>query len=800
MADRVKGINIQLGGDITGLSKALQGINKEISQTGTKLKDVNRLLKLDPKNTTLLAQKQGLLKDKINATETKLKSLKEADKQAKAQLDSGDLGKDKYDSLQREIIATESELKKMKAEAASANLANVSTGMNDVGNSMKSAGKAMLPVTAAVAAVGTASVKATADFDTAMAQVAATKGTTVDNITDLREAAQEAGEQTAWSASEAAEALNYLSLAGLDSASAAGNLNATLNLASAGSMELGDASDMLTDAMTALGIEMDENGENATAFGDKMATTASKSNTSVEQLGEGILKVGGTAKNMAGGTTELNAALGILADNSIKGEEGGTHLRNMLLALNPTTEKAKNAWKELGVSAYDTDGNLRPLQDTFADLNKAMEGMTDEEKTSYLQKMFNKTDLSSVNAMLATSSDRWNELSSAIDGSDGAMQDMADTQLDNLNGQLTLLKSALEGAAISIGGELMPYIQALTEKVQGAVEWFNSLSESQKALVVKIALVVAAIGPVLSIVGSIIGALSTAVGIVSTFLGALAAGEGVIGALGVAFGVALGPVLAIIAAISAVIAVGVLLYKNWDKIKTVANNVATAVQKAFKGMLSSVRSIFNSIRSVASKVWKAIKTVITAAVNGIKNKVSSVFNSMKSKISSVFNGIKAKAKSAFNAVKTAILTPLNAAKKKVTSTLSSMKEKFTSFKSAVSKSFNFLSGLKVPKITISGGKLPYGIGGAGVKPSISVKWNKKAMNNPFMFSGATLFGAGEAGDEVLYGRRSLMNDIKSAVGGGGTNVVMNMTVNGADNPEQWGRVMAAEFRRKVRMA
>ena len=299
------------------------------------------------------------------------------------------------------------------------------------------------------------SVSAGMSFDSAMSQVAATMGTTVDSISELRDFAQEMGATTAFSATQSAEALNYMALAGYDAETSMSMLPNVLNLAAAGGMELARASDMITDASSALGLSLDETSE----LVDKMAMASSKSNTSVAQLGDAILTVGGTAKNLAGGTTELSAALGILADNGIKGAEGGTALRNIILSLSAPTDKAAAKMEELGVAAYDNEGNLRSLNDIFTDLNGALSTMTQGEQTDVLNTLFNKVDLKSANALLANTGERFYELTGYIDDATGSAQNMADVQLGNLQGDITLFQSALEGAQIAISDSLTPTLR-----------------------------------------------------------------------------------------------------------------------------------------------------------------------------------------------------------------------------------------------------------------------------------------------------------------------------------------------------
>lgn len=270
MANRIKGITVEIGGDTTGLDKALKSVNSSIKTTQSALRDVNRLLKLDPTNTDLLAQKQKLLKDAIGSTKEKLDALKTAQEQAKAQLENGTLGQDKYDALQREIIETTQELERLQTQAIESNatlakIEEVGGKLQATGDKISGVGEKLMPVTAGITALGTAAVKTTADFDSSMSQVQATMGITADSMSELngesvntvdslRALAKQMGSETAFSASECADAMNYLALAGYDTQEIYDTLPTVLNLAAAGGIDLASASDMVTDAMSALGI------------------------------------------------------------------------------------------------------------------------------------------------------------------------------------------------------------------------------------------------------------------------------------------------------------------------------------------------------------------------------------------------------------------------------------------------------------------------------------------------------------------------------------------------------------------
>ena len=348
-------------------------------------------------------------------------------------------------------------------------------GVKHVGSGIKAMTKiavsACAAAGAAIAGLAAAAVKVGKEFESSMSQVYATMGIDKNSkqgqadMETLASAAKEMGATTAFSASEAAEGLNYLALAGYSAEEAATALPYTLKLAGAGAMELADASDMVTDAMSALNLEANES--NLSAFSDQLAKSASTTNTSVQQLGEAILTVGANAATMAGGTAELNAALGILANNGMKGSEGGTHLRNMLLSLQSPTSAAAKELDALGVSVYDAQGNMRSLNDIFVDMQKGMEGYSQQEVDSAFAAIFNKRDLAAAKAMMKASGEEFANLEKTIANSAGACDQMYSTQLDNLEGDITIFKSALEGLGIeiyeNIGGGVRDAVQLGTE-------------------------------------------------------------------------------------------------------------------------------------------------------------------------------------------------------------------------------------------------------------------------------------------------------------------------------------------------
>lgn len=337
---------------------------------------------------------------------------------------------------------------------------------------LATATKTITATSAALSGMGGYAVKVGSSFEAAMSQVAATMGMSTEEIhngsaefTKLQEAAKNAGATTMFSATQAADALNYMALAGYDTNKAVNTLPTILNLAAAGNMDLATASDMVTDSMSALG----DKAGTVESFVDKMAKTSQKSNTSVQQLGEALLTVGGTAKSLAGGVTEANTVLGIFADNGVKGAEGGTALRNVILSLSAPTDTARKKMEELGLNVFDAEGKMRPLNDTFNDLNKILGSMNEGERTQVLNTIFNKVDLKSVNALLANSGERFDQLKGYIEDADGAAGQMADTMQDNLQGKMTTLNSALEGLGIGIYENIEDSLKEAAEEGISAV-------------------------------------------------------------------------------------------------------------------------------------------------------------------------------------------------------------------------------------------------------------------------------------------------------------------------------------------
>ena len=803
MANRIKGITVEIGGDTTKLQTALKGVNSSIRDTQSQLRDVEKLLKLDPGNTELLAQKHRLLGEAVAGTKEKLETLKTAAEQANTALANGEITQDQYDALQREIIETENNLRDLERQAGQSAVALqkiAATGekLKTVGDNISSAGQKLLPVTAGVTALGTAAVSTAANFESSMSQVQATMGITkdamstvngesVNTMDTLSALAKKMGSETAFSASECAEALNYLALAGYDTQQMCDTLPTVLNLAAAGGIDLAAASDMVTDAMSALGMGVDEAG----TMVDQMAKTASTTNTSVAQLGEGILTIGATAKTVKGGTAELNTALGILANNGIKGAEGGTHLRNVILSLQNPTDKAAACMEQLGLDVYDSEGNMRSLNDILGDLNTSMDGMTAAEKSNIIGQIFNKTDLASVNALLANTGTTWDDLQQSITDSGGAAQQMADTQLDNLQGQLTILKSALEGLAISFGELLLPAIKTIVGWVQKFVDWLNGMDEGTKKVVTTIALLAAALGPVLIVIGKVVSAVGTIMTIVPKVAGVINTVKTAFAALNTTM--LANPIFLIIAAITALVAAFIYLWNTnedfrqfwinlWENVKEVAIAVWEAIKNffsaAWEAISSTAQAVWNGIKDFFSGLWEGIKTIFSTVVEVIKTIITTYFNIYKTIITTVLNAIKTVFTTVWNGIKTVVTTVVTAIQTFITTAWNAIKNTVTTvlnaIKAVITTVWNAIKSAVTSVVN-------------GIKSTITSVWNGikstvSSVVNSIKNTVTTVF------NNIWSGIKGTMGKIVSSIKEGFNNAISFIT-SLPSKALQWGKDM-----------
>lgn len=750
MADRIKGITIEIGGDTTKLVSALKDVNKQIRDTQSDLRDIDKLLKLDPKNTELLTQKHELLSKAVGDTKDKLEKLKEAQRQM--QLSGVDKSSEEYQRLEREIIDCEQALKKLEKQSRQSNVtlqkvAATGQQFKKIGGAVSAVGQEVSKASAVVATGFGAAVKTTMDFDTQMSQVKSlVKGITDDEFDKLRNKAREMGKETRFSATEAAEGLSYMALAGWDTEEMLDGLEPVLNLAIASGTELGTTSDIVTDALSAFGLE----AKDTSHFVDVLAETSRSSNTNVEMLGESFKYAGTLAGGMGFTVDDIALALGLMANNGIKSTQAGTSLRGVLTRLAKPTKESAMAIETLGLNIENSDGSLKSMKEILDDLRTAfnlgngdVEGFKEElasldeqfaqgeldeeayasavedlatatygaegaERLRLATMLAGKNALSGFLALVNSTEEDYNDLADSIANSTNAAEEMRKTMSDNLGGDMDKLKSSLQELAISFGDILVPKIRKAVEWFQGLVDKFNGMSEGQKKLVTVIGVIIVVLGPLLVIIGNLISLIGQVMIFMPMIVGAMTP---VIGAIG-AFVVANASVIAVIGLVIAAI---VTWIKHWDDIK------------------------------------EAIRLVGELLVEWYEDKIKPIFDK-------VIKGIDA------------------------------LKNAWGLFKSVFEKMIK--PNIKMPHLKVEGAldlfKIPPSV------PKVKMEWYKKAyddaylLNSPTIFgaSGGKLLGGGEGnGSEAVVGTDKLMSMMAEVVGNANSNitVVLEGDANGVFN-------------------
>nr|DAF52498.1 MAG TPA: minor tail protein [Siphoviridae sp. ctCb814] len=748
---------------------------------------------------------------------------------------------------------------------------NASSSTSKIGGAFKAVGKvaktAMVAGSAAAVAFTKTSIDAGMNFDTAMSQVAATMGTTVDKIGNVKAKAEEMGRTTKYTATEAAEGMNILAQAGLSADEQISGIGTVLNLASAGAMSLEESASYTAGAVKGFGDSM----SNASYYADLMAKGATLANTDVRGLGEAFSGSAATAKNYGQAADSVTLSLLRLAEQNVTGSEASTALNRAMADLYTPTDDASKALDQLGVSAYKSNGEAKDFNDLVDELNGSLQGMTAEQKNNALATIFTTQGLQAFNKMTASSDATVQKFWKGIQDSSGSAAQQAATQLDNLQGDITLLSSATEGLQLAFyntfSGTIRGAIKGITSEVSGLAEAMESggisgaLSKlAQDAINFSgqlpgltkiggdlinglISSVTQNSGSITTAVGQLLNNLAstistglnvfTSVGVnllttiasgmtqgIPTFLGQALpmltqfteslrsnAGKLINAGLTLIQNIAQGlinsiPVL--IAYVPTIITnLAGIINDNAPKILatgvTIITNLAIGLVRAIPLLIVNLPKIITAIVSVFTAFnWFSLgKNIVTGIIKGVKNLPSLLKTAAKNAV----NGFKGafRGNGILSAVKGAFTKIPSAVKSIFTKAVSLVKSFPGRFKSALKFSWS-LPHLNLPHLSVSGGKAPFGIGGKGSLPSFHISWYKKAMESPYVFSDATLFGAGEAGDEMLYGRSRLMSDIREATRGTKNDVTINVTVNGADNPEEWGRRMASELRRQVKMA
>jgi TP901 family phage tail tape measure protein len=508
----------------------------------------------------------------------------------------------RLDQFKQDIQTASTEFKELKN-----NVSDNMSAMSTVGGAMKDVGKSMSKyVTAPIVAAGTASMYMFTQFEEAMSQVKAVGGMTGDQLQSMTDLALEMGAKTKFSALEAANAMYELTKLGFDANEMMTALPATMDLAAAGDVGLAEASVIVAQSMNMFG----ESASQTTRYADVFAKAAAMGALDVTTLGEALSYAGPSAAAMGYSLEETAAALAVFSDAGIDSTRAGSTFEALMRDMKKNAMDnggaltfLGKAGEEVAISMYDANGKIRPLVDIVRDLEIATEGMTDAQRDAALSNVANTQGLRGLNVLLGKGADYLQTYTDEIYNSSGAGDEMARIMQDNLAGSLEQLGGALETAGIAIGEVLAPVIRDIADGIKALVEWFMSLSPTGKKVVVIVAAIAAAIGPLLFIIGALLAVIP-----------AIATGFGIVSA---AAAPVILPILAVVAAIAAVIAIGVLLYKNWDKIKKFAGNLWEGIKSGWTAMVEGIKNLFKGIGEFFVGVWDRITTTFTNAFTAI---------------------------------------------------------------------------------------------------------------------------------------------------------------------------------------
>ena len=524
---------------------------------------------------------------------------------------------DKFTAPSKETLKA---MRKMSSEAKAAG-----KSIKSAGDTIANAGSKMTKsVTVPIAGVGVAAVKTAADYESAMSNVQAITGATGDDFKKLTQLGKDLGASTAWSAQECAEAMQYTGMAGWTAQQNIDGLKGILDLASASGTELARTSDIMTDAISAFGYKASDSAK----FADVMTKACTSANVSVDTLGESYKYCGAICGTMGYSIDEVTTSLAVMGNMGIKGSQAGTALKNAISNMAAPTKNMKAAMDDLGISITNQDGSMKSWGDVIKNLQGSFKGLSQDQQAAYAKQLFGKESMAGMLAIINTSTKDYNALADSIKNSGGAANDAAQTQLNNLNGQLTLLKSALEGAAITIGDKLLPYIKSAVAWVQKATDWFNGLSDAQVNTIMKIAGVVAAIGPAIMIFGKLTSGIGQAVLTFGKISGAIAKAGGVLGLITSPAGIVIG-------VLAGVAAAAFLIIKNWDKVKPAVMKVKDAFTSVMPSIKQTIANAISAAMPIITTLVKTFKDIMPKAINVAKTVIAAITPVIKTVVNTV---------------------------------------------------------------------------------------------------------------------------------------------------------------------
>lgn len=811
-AKTIKGITVVINGNATGLGKALQAAEKCSMGLNKELQEVNKALKFNPSSTTLLAEKQKVLADAVKAAKDELKTLEDAQKDVTRQYEAGEIDRGAYLEFQNKLEAARANLKRLEEQqrkfgnVAAQVMQQAGEKVSDFGDRVKDAGKAVMPLSAATTAAGAATVKMAWDFEDSMAKVATIANTTEVPISDLEKQILALSDETGIAAGEIAENVYNAISAGQKTGDAVNFVRKSTELARAGFADSGNALDLLTTIMNAYGLEADQ----VTKVSDTLIATQNAGKTTVAELSSSMGKIIPTAKAAGVELDQVAAGYALMTANGVATAESTTYMNGMLNELNKSgttvsdtlKEKTGKSFSELmaeGASLGDVLGILSAAADEqglkFTDLF----GSSEAAKAGLILLGNSVDDVEAGLVEAGGSTGKFNEMLSTIqEGAGGTASALEKLNTSSHTAEVAVnqVKNAAMGFGQTASGMLAPYLQQFAGIIDNATSKLNNMDESQKKAIVSIAAIVAAAGPalviggkIISVVGSVITVGGKAVGLCSNVIGAFKAGgtaasvlSGGIKLVSGAFSfLAANPIILVIAGIAALVAGLVTAYNKCEWFRNGVNGAVTAVKTAWTNGMTAVKNAASTCMEAArTTVQQKLDNIRAAYVNnggGIKGAAAAAMEGVKGYFTLGLSFVDNLTGGKLSSIASAFNTKLGSAKASVSSILENIKgafsDKIEGAKNIVSQGiekiksfFNFswkLPEIKLPHFSVSGGEAPWGFGGKGSLPKISVSWYREGG----ILSGAQIFGAmgkkllggGESGPEAVLPLRSFYDEL-----------------------------------------
>lgn len=560
--------------------------------------------------------------DETKALKEELAQLTKEEKDAAAQVSKTE------ERLSKQTVATnkseqalaelQGELQKTNKELKSAAWDEWTKKADKATEVMDNVGQKLVVVTGAVVAMGTAAVKTTADFDAGMSNVQAVSGATGEDFDALREKALEMGSKTAFSASEAAAAMEYMAQAGWTTEDMLAGIEGVMNAAAASGEDLATTSNILTEGLTAFGMAADESAK----FADVLVAAGNASNTSVADMGETFKYAGAVCGTLGISIEDAAVATGLMANAGIKGSNAGTALRSGLSNLISPTKAMSDAMTQYGISVQTTADGSVDFMATMQNVRSALSGLDSTTQAAALSTIFGKEAMSGWAAIVTASDEDFQNLTDTIYNCTGAAEEASEVRLDNLSGQITILKSTIEGIAIQIGDILMPTIRNVVARIQEWAAAFAAADEDTKKTILTVAGVVAAIGPLILGVSKVIKTVKNVVDAIEPVKKGLKAVKLAITGLSA-------PVVAIIAVIAALVAAFMHLWNTNEGFRTtiigIWNEIKNTVGGFIEGLkerLGSMGITFESVSAAIKTVWNALCEFLAPVFEGAFQQVS----------------------------------------------------------------------------------------------------------------------------------------------------------------------------------